>query len=268
MSKHRFNNILLTGAAGTLGNQLRESLSKSCSILRISDKTNLVQNFKNEEIYQANLTSKKEMLDLTKNIDCVIHMGGYIGDNWEEVLDANIKGMHNLYSSCKSNNVKRIIWASSVHTVGFYARSEVIDSKVPTRPDSNYGISKVFGEALAQLYWDKYKLESVSLRIYSCLEKPNDHRALSTWLSYDDLRCLIIACLNSSNVEHSIIFGVSNNDSLLIDNKYAKHIGYKPKDYGEDFRSLIEKKDGFIDSTDSLVTTHGGYFALSDHFDD
>ena len=28
MSKHKFNNILLTGAAGALGNQLRETLSK------------------------------------------------------------------------------------------------------------------------------------------------------------------------------------------------------------------------------------------------
>ena len=91
---------------------------------------------------------------------------------------------------------------------------------------------------------------------------------LSTWLSYVDLRSLIIACINSPNVQHSVIFGVSNNDSVLIDNKYAKHIGYKPKDNAEKFRSLIEKKDGFIDSRDSLVTTHGGYFASSGHFDD
>ena len=85
---------------------------------------------------------------------------------------------------------------------------------------------------------------------------------------YDDLRSLILASINSSNVQHSIIFGVSNNDSVLIDNKYAKHIGYKPKDNAEEFRSLIEKKDGFIDSSDPLVTTHGGYFASSGHFDD
>ena len=136
--------------------------------------------------------------------------------------------MYNLYEGCRKNNVKRVIWASSVHTVGFYPRSKVIDSKAPPRPDSNYGLSKVFGESLAQYYWDKY----------------------------------------SPNVQHSIIFGVSNNDSVLIDNKYAKHIGYKPKDNGEEFRSLIEKKDGFIDSADPLVTTHGGYFSSAGHFDD
>ena len=78
----------------------------------------------------------------------------------------------------------------------------------------------------------------------------------------------IIFCSGMIMRALSIIFGVSNNDSILIDNKYAKHIAYKPKDNGEEFRSLIEKKYGFIDSTDPLVTTHGGYFASSGHFDD
>ena len=269
MPKYKYNNILLTGAAGALGEQLRKALSQNCNLLKISDKEKLLKKFENEEVNLADLSSAEAMIDLTKNIDCVVHMGGQsIEGTWSNVLNSNIIGMYNLYEGCRKNNVKRVIWASSVHTVGFYPRSDVIDSKVLPRPDSNYGLSKVFGESLAQYYWDKYKIETVSVRIYSCLEEPKDHRHLSTWLSYDDLRRLIISSINSPNVQHSIIFGVSNNDSILIDNKYAKHIAYKPKDNGEEFRSLIEKKDGFIDSSDPLVTTHGGYFASSGHFDD
>ena len=110
------------------------------------------------------------MLELTKNIDCVVHMGGQsIEDSWNNVLNSNIIGMYNLYEGCRKNNVKRIIWASSVHTVGFYPRSYIVDNKVMPRPDSNYGVSKVFGETLAQYYWDKYKIETVSIRIYSSL---------------------------------------------------------------------------------------------------
>ncbi len=269
MSKYKYKNILLTGAAGALGNQLRETLSKECVFLKISDKVNLEKKFHNEVVEIADLASTESILKLTKDIDCIVHMGGQsIEGSWDNVLNSNIIGMYNLYEACRKNKIKRVIWASSVHTVGFYPRSEVIDSKAMPRPDSNYGLSKVFGESLAQYYWDKYKLETVSVRIYSCVPEPKDHRMLSTWLSYDDLRSLIIACINSPNVQHSVIFGVSNNDSVLIDNKHAKHIGYKPKDNAEEFRSLIEKKDGFIDSTDSLVTTHGGYFASSGHFDD
>ena len=146
-------------------------------------------------------------------------------------------------------------------------KSSAFKEAPPIRPPSTSGLENI-DFALAGLTLPPYKIETVSVRIYSCLAEPKDHRILSTWLSYDDLRSLILACINSSNVQHSIIFGVSNNDSVLIDNKYAKHIGYKPKDNAEEFRSLIEKKDGFIDSTDSLVTTHGGYFASSGHFDD
>ena len=176
--------------------------------------------------------------------------------------------MYNLYEGCRKNNVKRVIWASSVHTVGFYPRAHIVDNKTMPRPDSNYGLSKVFGESLAQYYWDKYGIETISIRIYSCVAEPKDHRMLSTWLSYNDLKSLIKACIDSSNVQHSIIFGVSNNDSILIDNKYANHIGYKPKDNAEKFRKQIEEKTGFVDPQDSLVKTHGGYFASAGHFDD
>ena len=269
MSKFRYDKILLTGAAGALGDQLRETLSKVSSLLRISDREDLTKKFKNEEVVKADLSSANEMMSLTKNIDCVVHMGGQsIEGSWDNVLNSNIIGMYNLYEACRKNNVKRVIWASSVHTVGFYPRSQVLDNKVMPRPDSNYGLSKVFGESLAQYYWDKYKLETVSVRIYSCLAEPKDHRILSTWLSYDDLRSLIVACIKTANVEHSIIFGVSNNDSVLIDNKYAKHIGYIPRDNGENYRVQVEAKDGFLDSNDPLVTTHGGNFASAGHFDD
>ena len=47
--------------------------------------------------------------------------------------------------------------------------------------------------------------------------------------------------MNSSNVQRSVIFGVSKNDSLLIDNKYASHISYKPKDNAEEYRQKIDK---------------------------
>ena len=77
MSKYKYKNILLTGAAGALGNQLRETLSKECDLLRISDRTSLEKKFKNEQVEIADLSSAESILKLTKNIDCVVHMGGH-----------------------------------------------------------------------------------------------------------------------------------------------------------------------------------------------
>src|SRR6185437_16186820 len=51
--------------------------------------------------------------------------------------------------------VKRIVVATSNHAVGFYPRAQTIDHQVTVRPDSRYGVSKAFSEALASLYSDK-----------------------------------------------------------------------------------------------------------------
>ena len=56
MSAFKYQNILLTGAAGALGEQLRETLSKSCETLTVSDRTSLNKKFENEKIVQADLS--------------------------------------------------------------------------------------------------------------------------------------------------------------------------------------------------------------------
>ena len=63
MSKFKYENILLTGAAGALGNELREMLSQECKILRVSDKLKLDKNFFNEEVFKADLSKEDEMLE-------------------------------------------------------------------------------------------------------------------------------------------------------------------------------------------------------------
>ena len=196
--------IFTSSGDKTLGT-IQYPFSASCCLIKVVfilglHPKFLDKKFDNEEIQQADLSSAEAIFKLTKDIDCVVHMGGQsIEGSWDNVLNSNIIGMYNLYEGCRKNNVKRVIWASSVHTVGFYPRAEVIDNRVMPRPDSNYGLSKVFGESLAQYYWDKYKLETVSIRIYSCVAEPKDHRMLSTWLSYNDLRSLVISCMNTAS---------------------------------------------------------------------
>ena len=75
--------------------------------------------------------------------------------------------MHHLYEAARKHGVRRIVFASSNHVTGFYRQDEVIDPRMPMRPDGHYGLSKAFGEQLAQFYFDRYGLETVSLRIGS-----------------------------------------------------------------------------------------------------
>ena len=87
----------------------------------------------------------------------------------------------------------------------------------PDAPDGLYGLS-AFGENLAQLYWDRYGIETVSLRIGSAFAAPKDRRMLATWMSFDDTERLVVAALTAPVVGHTVIYGMSDNASTWWDN--------------------------------------------------
>ena len=265
----RFKRLLITGAAGNLGTQLRNTIGHMCDHLRLSDINDLGTAKAHEEIVQCDVADANAMMEITRDVDMVIHLGGQPFEGpWETVLNANIVGFYNMYEGCRKNGVRRLVWGSSNHAIGFYPREQVIDASVYPRPDSNYGVSKVFGEALAQYYWDKYTFETVSVRIGSCFPKPLDRRMLTTWLSPRDFTHLIERCLIAPRVAHTVIYGVSDNDMKLWDNHMAAHIGFRPQDNAEVFREEIEAASAEPDPHDRFVAVHGGAFASAQHFDD
>jgi uronate dehydrogenase len=265
----QFKRLLLTGASGALGTLLRREIAPMADVLRLTNRHDMGQAAPNEEIVQCDLSDRDAVMQLTRDVDMVIHMGGVGNENtFDAILQSNYVGFYNLFEACRKNGVRRVIWGSSNHAIGFYPRTQVIDAAVTPRPDSNYGVSKVFGEGMAQYYWDKYRLESVSVRIGSCFAEPRDRRMLTTWLSYPDFVHLVERCLTSPRVEHTIIYGVSDNDMRLWDNHMAAHIGYRPKDNAEVFRARIEAATKPYDRDDLTIAVHGGGFAANGHFED
>jgi uronate dehydrogenase len=194
-------------------------------------------------------------------VDAVVHLGGVsVEGPFEPILQANIVGMHNLYEAARVHRVKRIVFASSNHVTGFYRQDEVIDAKAPMRPDGHYGLSKAFGENLAQFYFDRYGLETVSLRIGSSFPEPKDRRMLATWMSFDDLERLVVSSLSAPVVGHTVIYGMSDNTTTWWDNTPARHIGYRPQDSSEVFRAAIEARQAPLDMHDPITLYQGGGF--------
>ncbi len=257
----RFRRLLLTGAAGNLGKELRPRLKAYCDTLRLSHRRDFGPAAEGEEIMLAALQDKAQMLDLLKGVDAVVHMGGVSTEqSWGEILAGNIVGMVNLYESARLNGVKRIVFASSNHVTGFYRQDEVVSPLDPARPDGFYGLSKAFGEDLAQLYWNKHGVETVSLRIGSSFAEPKDRRMLATWMSFDDTERLVVAALTAPVVGHSIIYGMSDNARRFWDNTPARHIGYRPQDSSETFRPAVEGRQQTLDMSDPATIYQGGTF--------
>ena len=170
-----------------------------------------------------------------------MHLGGVSVERpFEEILEANINGIFNVYEAARRHGVKRVVFASSNHVIGFYKQDEHIDAHAPRRPDGYYGLSKSFGEDMAQFYFDRYGIETVSIRIGSSFPEPANRRMMSTWLSYRDLTELIEKSLFTPDVKHTVVYGMSANRDLWWDNGAAAHLGFEPQDSSEVFRAKVE----------------------------
>jgi uronate dehydrogenase len=263
----RFDRLLLTGAAGNLGQQLRPRLRRLCDVLRLSDRADMAPAGPGEEVRPADLADPAAVHLLLEGVDAVVHMGGVSTEqSWHRILDANIAGLVHLYEAARAHGTRRIVFASSNHVTGFYRQDEVVSPRDPIRPDGFYGLSKAFGEGLAQLYWDRHGIETVSLRIGSSFPAPRDRRMLATWLSYDDAERLVAAALTAPVVGHSIIYGMSDNPLTWWDNTPARHIGYRPKDSSEPLRAEIEQRQPTLDASDPATRYQGGAFVRTGPF--
>ena len=122
----------------------------------------------------------------------------------------------------------RVVCASSNHAAGFTPVGAELPADLPPRPDTLYGVSKVFGEALGRYYAERYGLQVACLRIGTFTDRPRDMRTLSTWLSPDDCARLVDACLRSPDLTYAIVWGVSANTRRTWSLDAGRALGYEP----------------------------------------
>ena len=256
--------ILMTGAAGGIGTFLRAEL-KGTYTLRLTDRAPITDLGDGESFTQVDITDFEAMRNLAQGVDGILHFGGCAGESdWQTILDANIVGMRNIYEAALQAGVKRVVWASSNHAVGFYRRGETIDHTVYPKPDSRYGVSKVFGEAMGSLYAEKYGLEVVNLRIGNVATEPVDKRRLSIWISPRDLAQLCGIALDHPDIKFEIFYGISDNARGWYDNSNATSFGYKPRDRSEDYADAVLAKEPPAADDDPDEIYQGGAFVSTE----
>jgi len=268
MTIKNHHRLLLTGAAGGLGRELRARLQANCTVLRLSDRESLGEPAANEEIMLADLADAAAVHAAMAGVDAVVHLGGVsVEGPFGPILQANIVGMVNLYEAARKQGARRLVFASSNHVTGYYKQSQTITADDPPRPDGLYGLSKAFGENLSRLYFDRYGIETACVRIGSSFAEPKDRRMLATWLSFDDLHRLITACLTTPVLGHTIIFGMSDNAVTWWDNARARHVGYVPQDSSDPFRAAVFARSTSPDLNDPAALYQGGAFVRAGPFE-
>ena len=229
--------ILVTGAAGGIGTRLRKLMKGLYPSIRWSDIRKPDDLAADEDFVVADLTDLAAVKDIVAGVDGIVHLGGYsIEGPWETILNSNIIGCYNLFEAAYRAGVKRVVFASSNHAMGFYPRTQRIGVGVTVRPDSRYGISKAFGEAVGAFYADKHGLRVTCLRIGNVGDAPLDQRRLAIWLKPEDLVQLIRIGLEHRDIRFEIFYGASDNADAWWDNSNARRFGYKPVGKADDYR--------------------------------
>lgn len=239
-----------------MGVALREGLAGRYDSVVLYSRRKLDALHANESAIIGELDDLEALTTALAGVDVAIHLAAIPDEgNFEEILDVNIRGTYTLYEAARRAGVRRIVFASSNHVVGFYESSVTIALDAPTRPDSYYGVSKVFGESLARLYYDKWGLESACLRIGSFRREPEDLRQLSTWLSHRDGIELVRCAVESTDIGFVVLYGVSDNTRSWWENgAVARQIGFVPLDDAEAYANHIAS------SEESSPRFHGGDF--------
>jgi len=254
--------VLITGAAGRIGRSLRPRMARPYRLLRLLDTVEVAPPGADEQVepIRGSVTDMDLMEWVCRNMDAVIHLAGYRRDEpWERIAEVNIGGTYTVFEAARRRGVPRVIFASSIHAAGYTSLSgpEVPDWAYP-RPDTNYGVGKVTGEAIGSLYADRYGMDVICIRLGVCYESPGRPQMLDRWISHDDCGRLVEACLTVPEPGFRIVWGVSANTRRRLSLAEAEQLGYRPRDDAEQFADALIGRYGEPDPDDPARRYVGG----------
>ncbi|NUP49505.1 MAG: NAD(P)-dependent oxidoreductase [Catenulispora sp.] len=272
--------VLITGAAGGVGTMLRGGLPalgwtvRGFDLVMPADSDGGSDSDINDshhapdptEWVLGDITDPKAIQAAMADVDVVVHLAGIpIEDRFEALLHTNFEGTQYVFDAAVRAGVPRVLFASSNHAVGYHQRADFADRPIGprdrARPDTLYGVSKVFGEALASYYHDRYALQVACVRIGACRPEPDTRRMLDTWLSPADAVRLFHALATAPGLGYEIVYGASANPTAWCDHEPGRRLGYEPRDSPEVFRHRFV--DDPVDPDDPEVRFLGGDFTTA-----
>jgi uronate dehydrogenase len=243
----RWNRLLVTGAAGEIGTVIRPALRGAATQLRWHDIRPIADAAQDEEVMQGDLAEPGVALAAARDVDCLVHLAGIpreTGGTPAEILRANVIACHAMFEAARAAGVKRFVFASSNHTIGFHPADALVGTTELPRPSGQYGASKVWGETLGRLYADKHGIEVACLRIGAFRAQPGNARELGGWISHGDMASLARAGVEAPPFHFLVVYGVSANRRALWgqDGAARAALGWQPRDDAEAHAAELEDK--------------------------
>ncbi|MDM8525286.1 NAD-dependent epimerase [Desulfococcaceae bacterium HSG8] len=183
----KFNNVLVTGAAGFIGFHLsKRLLEEGCNVTgfdNVNDyydvslkeaRLDKLTGFSNFSFFKADLSDKPAMDNIFQNtpFDVVVNLAAQAGvryslENPHAYVDSNLVGFVNILECCRHNNVKHLVFASSSSVYGANTRMPFSVHHNVDHPVSLYAASKKANELMAHTYSHLYGLPCTGLRFFT-----------------------------------------------------------------------------------------------------
>lgn len=115
--------------------------------------------------------SEMALVKVARNQEAVVHLAAQPGvrSSWgaqfQRYLTQNVSVTQKLLEEVKGQKLHRFVYASSSSVYGDLGG--VLSENLALSPRSPYGVTKLAGEHLVQLYHKEYKLPTVALRFFS-----------------------------------------------------------------------------------------------------
>ncbi len=234
--------LLVTGASGRVGTLIRPGLASVAATVRLTDLRPADAPLPHEQQITGDLVDIAA--EATAGCDGILHLAAVSTEaEFGAILQANIVATEAIYRAAHKAGVRRIFFASSNHVTGFYPSGEMIGPTDPVRPDGLYAVSKVWGEALARYYFDRFGVESAVVRLGSVFAEPTTARHRATWISPRDLVALIGRVFAADQLGFTVLYGASDNTrSWWRAEGYPA--GWQPGDRADDFAALPDGSPG------------------------
>lgn len=250
--------VLVTGATGVIGRAVYRYLSDRYELHALTRRP------ANVPSHIADIADLEAILPAFAGKDAVVHLAASssVAAPWVDVLHNNLIGTYNVFEAARQQGVAAVVFASSNHVIGMYEVEaapaiyalddpRVYDHTAEIRPDSLYGVSKAYGEALGRYYQEMFGLRVYCLRIgtvradddprhpsvaessfwLNLTPEQKFERLRATWLSQRDCAELIAACLEATHVPWAVVYGISDNPRKFWDISHAREVlGWVPRD--------------------------------------
>jgi len=261
--------VALTGANGRIGRALRPSLLQQDLRLRVTDREGTATSHDAaEELLLGNIVDPAFVDRLLDGVEVLVHLAATSNEQaFELVLENNHRGLYQIYEGARRHGVRRVVYASSTHPFGLHPVGPRLRLDAPYAADCFYGLSKVWGESLGQMYWEKHGIETVALRIGSFFGvPPRSPRELSTWLGREDLEQLVRCAIHAPDVGFAPVWGISANTRAYYDYTEPNRIGYMPRQDAEVFAAAVLAQPAVADPVADRY--QGGRFVIQSYTPD